>query len=215
MSAADGILKNLIVGERRRRLRRVVGRKARLESTSMDLDLLLRGGHVLPGVGRGGHGPGEGVPGGGAEDHAGLLQDVRGLPHFHRAGDSSGFRERAALPLRGWRESNVQRPEAIEMHLLHVPQDGRRDVPRVGVALDVLCYARLAGPGSTTGLKDVRANPPERDDVTQSFFFAETLKYFYLIFADGGRRAPRRVGVPPKARTRCACAPRHPQSAGA
>ena len=27
-------------------------------------------------------------------------------------------------------------------------------------------------------------NPPERDDVTQSFFFAETLKYFYLIFAD-------------------------------
>ena len=36
-----------------------------------------------------------------------------------------------------------------------------------------------------TGLKDVRANPPERDDVTQSFFFAETLKYFYLIFADG------------------------------
>ena len=26
---------------------------------------------------------------------------------------------------------------------------------------------------------------PYRADETQSFFFAETLKYFYLIFADG------------------------------
>mmetsp|Transcript_489 Transcript_489/g.1658 ORF Transcript_489/g.1658 Transcript_489/m.1658 type:complete len:88 (+) Transcript_489:196-459(+) len=35
-----------------------------------------------------------------------------------------------------------------------------------------------------SGVKDVKKNPPEKDDLTQSFFFAETMKYFYLIFSD-------------------------------
>jgi mannosyl-oligosaccharide alpha-1,2-mannosidase len=35
-----------------------------------------------------------------------------------------------------------------------------------------------------SGLRDVTSNNPEKDDVQQSFFFAETLKYLYLIFSD-------------------------------
>lgn len=35
-----------------------------------------------------------------------------------------------------------------------------------------------------TGLRDVRSITSTKDDVQQSFFFAETLKYFYLIFTD-------------------------------
>lgn len=34
------------------------------------------------------------------------------------------------------------------------------------------------------GLKDVFADPLKQDDVQQSFFLAETLKYLYLIFCD-------------------------------
>jgi len=35
-----------------------------------------------------------------------------------------------------------------------------------------------------SGIRDVTSNNPEKDDVQQSFFFAETLKYLYLIFSD-------------------------------
>jgi len=35
-----------------------------------------------------------------------------------------------------------------------------------------------------TGLKNVNANPPMKDDLQQSFFLAETLKYLYLIFSE-------------------------------
>jgi len=33
------------------------------------------------------------------------------------------------------------------------------------------------------GVKDVYSVPPQRDDVQQSFFLAETLKYLYLLFS--------------------------------
>jgi len=33
------------------------------------------------------------------------------------------------------------------------------------------------------GIKDVYAVPPQQDDVQQSFFLAETLKYLYLLFS--------------------------------
>jgi mannosyl-oligosaccharide alpha-1,2-mannosidase len=35
-----------------------------------------------------------------------------------------------------------------------------------------------------SGIRDVMSNSPSQDDVQQSFFFAETLKYLYLIFSD-------------------------------
>jgi len=34
-----------------------------------------------------------------------------------------------------------------------------------------------------TGIKDVYSVPPQHDDVQQSFFLAETLKYLYLLFS--------------------------------
>lgn len=39
-------------------------------------------------------------------------------------------------------------------------------------------------PGGYTGLKNVYLDDPPKDDVQQSFFLAETLKYLYLLFSD-------------------------------
>ncbi|RVE53176.1 hypothetical protein evm_002273 [Chilo suppressalis] len=38
--------------------------------------------------------------------------------------------------------------------------------------------------GGYTGLRNVYSEDPQKDDVQQSFFLAETLKYLYLLFAD-------------------------------
>jgi mannosyl-oligosaccharide alpha-1,2-mannosidase len=35
-----------------------------------------------------------------------------------------------------------------------------------------------------SGIRDVYNNNPQKDDVQQSFFLAETLKYLYLIFSE-------------------------------
>ena len=35
-----------------------------------------------------------------------------------------------------------------------------------------------------SGLRDVYESSPQKDDVQQSFFLAETLKYLYLTFSD-------------------------------
>lgn len=40
------------------------------------------------------------------------------------------------------------------------------------------------GENGYCGIKDVTANPRVQDDVQQSFFLAETMKYLYLIFCD-------------------------------
>nr|KAG5711138.1 hypothetical protein BaRGS_004782 [Batillaria attramentaria] len=40
------------------------------------------------------------------------------------------------------------------------------------------------GGAAYTGLRDVYQANPQKDDVQQSFFLAETLKYLYLIFSD-------------------------------
>ncbi|XP_011502769.1 PREDICTED: mannosyl-oligosaccharide 1,2-alpha-mannosidase IA [Ceratosolen solmsi marchali] len=39
-------------------------------------------------------------------------------------------------------------------------------------------------PGGYTGLHNVYQLDPQKDDVQQSYFFAETLKYLYLLFSD-------------------------------
>ena len=39
-------------------------------------------------------------------------------------------------------------------------------------------------PSGFSGLRDVYAASPVQDDVQQSYFLAETLKYLYLIFCD-------------------------------
>lgn len=43
-------------------------------------------------------------------------------------------------------------------------------------------HCRVAG--GFTGIRDVYQVNPSKDDVQQSFFLAETLKYLYLLFSD-------------------------------
>lgn len=38
--------------------------------------------------------------------------------------------------------------------------------------------------GGYSGIRDVTSSTPSHDDVQQSFFLAETLKYLYLIFSE-------------------------------
>ena len=40
------------------------------------------------------------------------------------------------------------------------------------------------GTGGYTGIKDVFSDKAPIDDVQQSFFIAETLKYLFLLFSD-------------------------------
>ena len=82
-------------------------------------------------------------------------------------------------------KSNIQRPEAIESIFYMYRKTGDEMYREWAWEMFSSMKKQYRTESGWTGLKDVRANPPERDDVTQSFFFAETLKYFYLIFADG------------------------------
>ena len=42
----------------------------------------------------------------------------------------------------------------------------------------------LAVVGRYSGLRDVSQEYPTKDDTMQTFWLAETLKYFYLLFSD-------------------------------
>ena len=37
---------------------------------------------------------------------------------------------------------------------------------------------------ANAAIKDVRSNPPTQEDRMESFWLAETLKYFYLIYSE-------------------------------
>jgi mannosyl-oligosaccharide alpha-1,2-mannosidase len=81
--------------------------------------------------------------------------------------------------------SNIQRPEAIESIFYMYRKTGDEMYREWAWEMFQSMKAQYRTESGWCGLKDVRVNPPQRDDLTQSFFFAETLKYFYLIFADG------------------------------
>ncbi|XP_072387940.1 mannosyl-oligosaccharide 1,2-alpha-mannosidase IA-like isoform X1 [Diabrotica undecimpunctata] len=78
----------------------------------------------------------------------------------------------------------ILRPEVIEtyFYMYRLTKDPKyRDWGWEAVqALEKHC--RVAG--GFTGLKNVYAEDPQQDDVQQSFFLAETLKYLYLLFSD-------------------------------
>ncbi|XP_041354886.1 mannosyl-oligosaccharide 1,2-alpha-mannosidase IA-like [Gigantopelta aegis] len=78
----------------------------------------------------------------------------------------------------------ILRPEVIETHfyMWRLTKDKKyRDWAWEAVqALEKNC--RVAG--GFTGIRDVYQTHPPQDDVQQSFFLAETLKYLYLIFSD-------------------------------
>ncbi|XP_067010449.2 mannosyl-oligosaccharide 1,2-alpha-mannosidase IA [Anabrus simplex] len=78
----------------------------------------------------------------------------------------------------------ILRPEVIESYFImwRLTKDQKyRDWGWEAVlALEKHC--RVAG--GYTGLKNVYLDDPPKDDVQQSFFLAETLKYLYLLFSD-------------------------------
>ncbi|XP_078068862.1 mannosyl-oligosaccharide 1,2-alpha-mannosidase IA [Mustelus asterias] len=78
----------------------------------------------------------------------------------------------------------ILRPEVIETHmymwrLTHDPKYRQWGWEAVQ-ALEKTC--RVAA--GYSGIRDVYSNQPTHDDVQQSFFLAETLKYLYLMFSD-------------------------------
>lgn len=79
---------------------------------------------------------------------------------------------------------NIQRPEAIEAIFYMYRKTG--DPVYREWAWEMFTNMRRHYRTETgwVGLKDVRSPNPGHDNTMQSFFLAETLKYFYLIFSD-------------------------------
>ena len=78
----------------------------------------------------------------------------------------------------------ILRPEVVESYfvlwrLTHDPKYRQWGWEAVQ-ALEKHCRVD----GGYTGLKNVYSDEPTQDDVQQSFFLAETLKYLYLLFSD-------------------------------
>jgi mannosyl-oligosaccharide alpha-1,2-mannosidase len=78
----------------------------------------------------------------------------------------------------------ILRPEVIEsyFYLWRMTKDNKyRDWAwEAAMAIEKHCKTDAG----YSGLRDVRSVNSEKDDVQQSFFLAETLKYLYLIFSD-------------------------------
>uniref|UniRef100_A0A1B0D4U1 alpha-1,2-Mannosidase n=2 Tax=Phlebotomus papatasi TaxID=29031 RepID=A0A1B0D4U1_PHLPP len=78
----------------------------------------------------------------------------------------------------------ILRPETFESYFIMwrlTHQQKYRDWGWEAVqALEKHCRT----PNGYSGLKNVYMEEPQKDDVQQSFFLAETLKYLYLLFSD-------------------------------
>ncbi|KAL7871528.1 hypothetical protein SRHO_G00065110 [Serrasalmus rhombeus] len=78
----------------------------------------------------------------------------------------------------------ILRPEVIETYMYmwrftHDPKYRQWGLEAVQ-ALEQHCRVE----GGYSGVRDVYASSPNHDDVQQSFYLAETLKYLYLLFSD-------------------------------
>lgn len=78
----------------------------------------------------------------------------------------------------------ILRPEVIEsyFYLWRMTKDEKYREWAWDAAEHIEKHCRTEG--GYTGFRDVRSPESTQDDVQQSFFFAETLKYLYLIFSD-------------------------------
>ena len=79
----------------------------------------------------------------------------------------------------------ILRPEVIESYFIlwRVTKDPRYRQWGWEFVLALEKYCRIAS-GGYSGIRDVYASVPTHDNVQQSFFLAETLKYLYLLFSD-------------------------------
>ncbi|KAJ8978369.1 hypothetical protein NQ317_018601 [Molorchus minor] len=89
-----------------------------------------------------------------------------------------------ARALKVFEKYYILRPEVIEsyfyMYRLTKDEKYRNWGWEAVQALEKYCRVS----GGYTGLKNVYSEEPQQDDVQQSFFLAETLKYLYLLFSD-------------------------------
>ncbi|XP_070123241.1 mannosyl-oligosaccharide 1,2-alpha-mannosidase IB isoform X9 [Equus przewalskii] len=88
-----------------------------------------------------------------------------------------------AVAVRQAEKYYILRPEVIETYwyLWRFTHDPRYRRWGWEAALAIEKYCRVSG--GFSGVKDVYSSTPTHDDVQQSFFLAETLKYLYLLFS--------------------------------
>lgn len=84
---------------------------------------------------------------------------------------------------------NLQRPETVESlyYLYKVTGDVKYREYGYEIFQNFVKYTKITGEDGEIGytsLNDVTSNPPKVRDNTESFWFAETLKYLYLLFDD-------------------------------
>lgn len=81
----------------------------------------------------------------------------------------------------------ILRPEAIESVFLLYRMTGRQDLPDVAWEMfqNIEKYTRTELANAALVDVTIKENPP-RSDSMESFWMAETLKYFYLIFSEPG-----------------------------
>eukprot|EP00899_Mesostigma_viride_P007967 jgi/Mesvir1/17171/Mv07593-RA.1 len=79
---------------------------------------------------------------------------------------------------------NLQRPETVETLFYMYRVTGNDTYREWGWRIFQAFQNHTRVPqGGYTGLRDVRQSNPVKDDTMQSFWLAETLKYFYLLFS--------------------------------
>ena len=79
---------------------------------------------------------------------------------------------------------NIQRPEAIESIFYMFRKTGDPKYRDWAWEIFNSMVKQYKKPTGWVGIRDVRTNPSPPDNLMQSFFLAETLKYLYLIFCD-------------------------------
>nr|XP_051713315.1 mannosyl-oligosaccharide 1,2-alpha-mannosidase IB isoform X4 [Oryctolagus cuniculus]XP_051713316.1 mannosyl-oligosaccharide 1,2-alpha-mannosidase IB isoform X4 [Oryctolagus cuniculus]XP_051713317.1 mannosyl-oligosaccharide 1,2-alpha-mannosidase IB isoform X4 [Oryctolagus cuniculus]XP_051713318.1 mannosyl-oligosaccharide 1,2-alpha-mannosidase IB isoform X4 [Oryctolagus cuniculus]XP_051713319.1 mannosyl-oligosaccharide 1,2-alpha-mannosidase IB isoform X4 [Oryctolagus cuniculus] len=89
-----------------------------------------------------------------------------------------------AVAVRQAEKYYILRPEVIETYwyLWRFTHDPRYRQWGWEAALAIEKHCRVRG--GFSGIKDVYSSTPTHDDVQQSFFLAETLKYLYLLFSN-------------------------------
>ena len=85
----------------------------------------------------------------------------------------------------GTHNQNIQRPETVEAIFYMYRKTGDEKYRKWAWEIFQSMKQMYATTTGWTGIRDVRqatTSPQNRDDITQTFFFAETLKYLFLTF---------------------------------
>ncbi|KAK5945867.1 hypothetical protein PMZ80_000005 [Knufia obscura] len=115
------------------------------------------------------HGPHAAIPGKSlAESGQALVDQYSLLPGFTEWGDNR----------------YILRPEAIESVFIMYRLTGDRTYLDTAWTMWDSISKACKTPIAYAGISDVRMQPPAQSDRMESFWLAETLKYFYLIFAE-------------------------------